>query len=99
MPNKIEVARMISESFPGLPSWLGMVLWWLGAALGSWRFTSVIRSGATWIDLFVVPLGLALLVDLVLQRWLFDQVTWMGAGIGLVAGAVLTRNHPWIVSR
>lgn len=92
MPNKIEVARMIAEGFPGLPSWLGTVLWWLGAALGSWRITSVIRSGATWIDLFVVPLGFALLGDLVLQRWFYDSVTWMGAGLGLIAGAAITRT-------
>lgn len=92
MPNKIEVARLLTERLPWLNATIGTAIWWLVVALAAYRLTSVIRRGAAGIDLFIVPLGLALIGDLILQRWLYDHVTWMGAGIGLIAGAIVTRS-------
>lgn len=98
MPNKIEMARMIAEQYPGLSPWVGTALWWLLVALGTYRLTSVIRHGAKWLDIFFVPIGLALIGDLMLQRWLYDSVTWMGAGLGLIAGATIVKHSPWIAT-
>lgn len=92
MPNKIEVARFLSERFPWLSPWVGTMIWWGIAALATYRLTMVVRYGSRTLDLFVVPVGMALLGDLILNRWLHDDVTWMGAGLGLVAGALATRT-------
>ena len=66
----------------------------LALVIGLWRLLRAIRHGARPLDMLAIGLGAAVLGDRLMTIFWHDHVTWLGAGLGLTAAALLTPKRP-----